>query len=189
MIADFAAQEKPLMRVPEVAESFEVDPETVRVWMREGKLRARSRLIGLLSGRRMPICSTRGQRSLSHRPVATGSRRCTDRDGEPVELSWSYYPLSLVSETPLTRRGRIPGGVPRVLAELGYPEREFIDQISARPPTTEEAEELNMPAEVPVIRQFRVIYSYNARPVEVSVIIKPSHLYELRYRQVIPVGG
>ncbi|MFC3983429.1 helix-turn-helix domain-containing protein [Streptosporangium jomthongense] len=29
------------MRVPEVAELCEVDPETVRVWVREGKLAAR----------------------------------------------------------------------------------------------------------------------------------------------------
>jgi predicted site-specific integrase-resolvase len=29
------------MRVPEVADLFEVDPETVRVWARTGKLRSR----------------------------------------------------------------------------------------------------------------------------------------------------
>lgn len=34
-------QSKPLMMVPEVAELFEVDPETVRVWVRSGKLPAR----------------------------------------------------------------------------------------------------------------------------------------------------
>jgi predicted site-specific integrase-resolvase len=32
---------KPLMHVPEVADLFEVDPETVRVWARTGKLRSR----------------------------------------------------------------------------------------------------------------------------------------------------
>jgi predicted site-specific integrase-resolvase len=36
-----ARQPKPLMRVPEVADLFEVDPETVRVWARTGKLRSR----------------------------------------------------------------------------------------------------------------------------------------------------
>ncbi|MEU4576569.1 helix-turn-helix domain-containing protein [Nonomuraea sp. NPDC023979] len=34
-------QPKPLMKVPEVAALFEVDPETVRVWARTGKLRSR----------------------------------------------------------------------------------------------------------------------------------------------------
>lgn len=113
-------------------------------------------------------------------------RRRTDRDGAPVELSWSYYPLSIAVGTALTRRGKIPGGAPRVLAELGYPEREFVDRVSARPPTTEEAEGLDMPGEVPVLRQFRVVYSDDARPVEVSIIVKPAHLYELKYRQIIP---
>ena len=35
----------------------------------------------------------------------------------------------------------------------------------------------------PVIRQLRVIYSDNERPVEASVLIKGGHLYELLYRQ------
>lgn len=41
MSADSAAQQKPLMRVKEVATLFDVDPETVRVWARTGKLRSR----------------------------------------------------------------------------------------------------------------------------------------------------
>lgn len=41
MTADSATQHKPLMKVREVAELFDVDPETVRVWVREGKLPAR----------------------------------------------------------------------------------------------------------------------------------------------------
>ena len=34
MVADFTAEAKPLMRVPEVADLFDVEPETVRVWVR-----------------------------------------------------------------------------------------------------------------------------------------------------------
>jgi len=36
-----ATRQKLSMKVPEVAELFEVDPETVRVWFREGKLKGR----------------------------------------------------------------------------------------------------------------------------------------------------
>jgi len=111
--------------------------------------------------------------------------RRTDRDGHPVELSWSYYPMSLAAGTPLTGRGKIPGGAPRVLAELGYPEREFVDEIEERSPTTEEVEGLDLPTGVHVLRQLRVVYSDDERPVEVSVIVKPGHLYKLRYRQAI----
>lgn len=111
------------------------------------------------------------------------------REEVPVELSRSYYPLSLAAGTPLAGRGRIRGGAPAVLAELGHPERKWTDRISARPPTTEEAELLHIPEGVPVFRQFRTVLSDGGRPVEVSVLIKPGHLYELMYRQVIASDG
>ncbi len=41
MSAERAARRSPLMKVAEVAELCDVDPETVRVWVREGKLQAR----------------------------------------------------------------------------------------------------------------------------------------------------
>jgi GntR family transcriptional regulator len=112
--------------------------------------------------------------------------RMTLRGTEPVELSWSYYPASLAAGTPLAGRGKIPGGAPRVLAEAGYPEREFVDRLSTRPPTTEEAEQLVVPPGIPVLRQFRIVYSDDRRPVEVSLITKPGHLYELSYTTAIP---
>lgn len=39
--ADSAVRPKPLMKVREVADLFDVDRETVRIWVREGKLAAR----------------------------------------------------------------------------------------------------------------------------------------------------
>lgn len=106
-------------------------------------------------------------------------------NSEPVELSWSYYPAEIAAGTPLAGRSRIVGGAPRILAELGYPERYFEDRLSARPPTTEELEGLDIPDDVPVIRQFRVVYSEGDRPVEVSIQIKGAHLYELLYREML----
>lgn len=41
MNAERTTRRSPLMKVPEVAELCEVDEETVRVWVREGKLKAR----------------------------------------------------------------------------------------------------------------------------------------------------
>ncbi|MFD2350298.1 UTRA domain-containing protein [Nonomuraea ferruginea] len=104
---------------------------------------------------------------------------------EPVELSWSYYPARIAQGTPLDKKRRIIGGAPQALSDLGYPQRDFVDRLSTRPPTSEEIEGLELPEEVPVIRQFRVIYSDNAVPVEVSIIVKGGHLYELKYKQVI----
>lgn len=107
------------------------------------------------------------------------------RGDEPCELSWSYYPLSLAHGTDLAGQGKIRGGAPRVLAEIGHPEHELADRVSARPPTPEEAELLELRAGIPVLRQFRVITSPAGRVVEVSVIVMGSHLYELNYRQAV----
>ena len=112
-------------------------------------------------------------------------RRVLSHDGEPIELSWSYYPAGIAADSPLARKLRIPGGAIQALAELGYPQREFADRLSARLPTTEELEILGLPDDVPVIRQFRTIYSDHRRPVEASILIKGAHLYELRYRQPV----
>lgn len=103
-------------------------------------------------------------------------------NGEPVELSWSYYPAGIAEGTPLAGRGKLAGGAPQVLTDLGYPQREFVDRLSARLPTTEELEALELPDDVPVIRQFRIVYSDEQRPVEVSVLVKGGHRYELQYR-------
>lgn len=106
-------------------------------------------------------------------------------NGEPVSLFWSYYPIDIAAGTPLASRSKIIGGAPQVLADLGYPQVYFEDRVSSRPPTTEELESLEMPDDMPVIRQFRVVYAEGDRPVEVSVQIKGAHLYELLYRETI----
>ncbi|MEU4524762.1 GntR family transcriptional regulator [Amycolatopsis sp. NPDC024027] len=106
-------------------------------------------------------------------------------DEQPVELSVSCYPVEIAAGTSLAKRAKIPGGAPRVLADLGFPQRSFVDRISARPPTVDEAETLELPEGTPVIRQLRTIYSDRQRPVEASVLIKGAHHYELLYRQEI----
>lgn len=98
-----------------------------------------------------------------------------------MEIGSSYYPLEVVQGSDLTRPDRIRGGAPRALADLGYPQRYLVDAVSARMPTTEEADLLALP-DVPVIRQFRVVFSDADRPVEASILVKGAHLYELQYR-------
>ncbi|GAA3863199.1 GntR family transcriptional regulator [Saccharothrix violaceirubra] len=106
-------------------------------------------------------------------------------DDQPVELSASYYPAEIADNSSLAKPAKIRGGAPQALADLGFPQRTFVDRISARSPTVEEAETLDLPEGTPVIRQLRVIYSDNERPVEASVLIKGAHLYELLYHQTV----
>lgn len=106
-------------------------------------------------------------------------------DEQPVELTDSYYPISIARGTRLAEPRKIPGGAITLLTELGYPPQHVHEDISARVPTTEELQTLKLPEDVPVIRQFRVIYSDEHRPVEASVLIKGAHLYELSYHETI----
>lgn len=117
--------------------------------------------------------------------MAIQRHRLLLHDGEPVELSWSYYPADVAAGSPLAARTKIPGGAPQALAALGFPQRNFVDRLSARLPTTEELETLQLPDDVPVIRQFRVVYADEQRPVEASILIKGAHQYELSYHQAI----
>lgn len=105
--------------------------------------------------------------------------------GEPVELSWSYYPLEIAAGTDLESPHRIRGGAPRVLAEVGFPEMEVVDRLSARLATSEELTGLDLPPDVPVLRTLRVIYSTEDRPVEASVLVQGAHLYELTFRHPV----
>jgi GntR family transcriptional regulator len=122
---------------------------------------------------------------LSEGGVAILRRRITKYADEPVELCLSYHPVEIARGTKLAEPKKIKGGAPKVLAELGYPQRHMVDEVSSRLPTSEELLELDLPDDVPVIRQFRVIYSDEQRPVEVSVMVKGGHLYALRYQQPI----
>lgn len=122
---------------------------------------------------------------LAEDDTAVLRKRVMRYDGDPVELSWSYYPADLARGTDLAEAGKVRGGAPRVLADLGYPQRYFDDEVSVRAPETDEVVLLDLPSDVPVMRQLRVIYSDNDRAVEVSVLVKGGHLYALRYRQQI----
>lgn len=109
--------------------------------------------------------------------------RLMSLNGEPLELSWSYYPTKIAAGTALASRVKIKDGAPAVLTELGHPQRRMVDRLSVRPPTTAEFEALELPDDIPVIRQLRVVYSDHGLPVEASILVKGGHLHQLLYRQ------
>ncbi|MBB1254467.1 GntR family transcriptional regulator [Streptomyces sp. OF3] len=102
-------------------------------------------------------------------------------DEEPVELVQSYYPLELARGTALTELRKIRGGSPALLAGLGHPPRSSVDRVSARIPTQEQYTALKLPGDLPVLRTLRVVRSDAPRPIEVTVMVKAGHLYELEY--------
>ncbi|GAA4824026.1 GntR family transcriptional regulator [Streptomyces ziwulingensis] len=103
-------------------------------------------------------------------------------DGQPAELVHSYYPIDLAQGTRLADRRLIPGGSPALLQQMGYPTRSQDDVVAARPATTEEYEALEIPRDVPVIEVFRIVYSDNEKPIEVTLLTKPAHRFKMGYR-------
>ncbi|MEU3407938.1 GntR family transcriptional regulator [Streptomyces sp. NPDC006670] len=102
-------------------------------------------------------------------------------DSEPAELVSSYYPLDIARGTALAEYRRIRGGSPTLLKELGFPPRTSVDRVSARIPTQAEHAALRLPGDLPVLRTLRTVYGYDHRPIEVTVMVKAGHLYELQY--------
>lgn len=111
-------------------------------------------------------------------------KRLMTLDGAPAEVNHAWYPAEIARGTALAGVKKMKGGAPQVLAELGYPQRRMVDQVSARLPVSEEFEMLDLTDGVPVLRQFRVIYSDHDVPVEVAVMVKAAHLFELRYPSI-----
>jgi len=102
-------------------------------------------------------------------------------NGEPAELVWSYYTTDIARGTLLAETKKIQGGSPVVLAELGHALRSAIDQVMTRLATVEEFTELQLPEDMPVLRQLRVVYSDSRRPVEVTVMVKAGQKYQIQY--------
>ncbi|WP_432130470.1 GntR family transcriptional regulator [Streptomyces tendae] len=107
-------------------------------------------------------------------------------DDEPAELVDCYYPLSIARGTALMERRRIKGGAPALLAELGHPARRSVDRVSARIPTQEQYQALHLTSSTPVLRTLRVVHGDGYSPVEVTVMVKAGHLYELQYEFAMP---
>lgn len=102
-------------------------------------------------------------------------------DDQPAELVHSYYPIELARGTRLADRRLILGGSPALLQEMGYPTRSQDDAVAARPATTEEYEALEIPRDVPVIEVFRIVYSDDEKPIEVTLLTKPAHRFKMGY--------
>ncbi|MFJ9633756.1 GntR family transcriptional regulator [Streptomyces sp. NPDC101175] len=100
---------------------------------------------------------------------------------QPAELVHSWYPMELAVGTRLADRRLIPGGSPALLEQMGFPTRSQDDAVAARPATTEEYEALEIPRDVPVLEVFRIVYSDDDKPIEVTLLTKPAHRFKMGY--------
>lgn len=129
----------------------------------------------------VPPAAVRDVLGLDKEGTALLRRQVLFLDDKPCELVEVWIPLDLARGTAMTERRRIRGGAGRVLAEAGFPPVRCVDKVSARWPTPEQAKALKLPTKLPVLRTFRVTYSGDDRPIQVEIMAKAGHLYELQY--------
>jgi GntR family transcriptional regulator len=88
-------------------------------------------------------------------------------DDVPWLLINSYFPMDIAGDTALAQAGLIPQGSIKMLAELGYEQAGFIDEIGARMPDTRELDFFRLSTGVPVIVVNRTSYS-SERPIRLT---------------------
>lgn len=151
-------------------------------WLSEAKRQGKNASIKLLDVRTVtPPRDVAQALGLGEGERALMRKQLLSFDPDPCELVKSYYPLEIAQGTAMMERRKIKGGTPTLLAELGYPPRRTLDEVTAEEPTNEEYEALLLPRQVPVLRTFRVVLSDGDRPIEATTMAKAGHLYALRY--------
>jgi GntR family transcriptional regulator len=104
--------------------------------------------------------------------------------GIPWMMMASYFPLDLTAGTPLEQAGDIEGGSIKLLAELGYSQLGFVDEIGARMPNTREFAFFGMSSGTPVLVVNRTAYT-SERPIRLTRYIYRGD----RVRLTHEVGG
>lgn len=112
--------------------------------------------------------------------VVVRSRRYL-ADGVPVETAVSYIPVDIGRNTAISEINTGPGGIYARIEEQGHRLDHFVEEVTARMPTREERESLQLGMSVPIMRVVRTAYDVGGRPVEVCDTIKAAPVYVLEY--------
>lgn len=103
-------------------------------------------------------------------------------DGKPVLLSTSYFPADLVEGTLIEQRDTGPGGAYARLTEAGEPPTWFQEDVTARMPTPDESDQLQLPAVSPLLVIQRLVWGPTGRRLELNAMVGDAGSYILRYR-------
>lgn len=85
----------------------------------------------------------------------------------PWQLINSYYPSDLAKGTALEQAGEIEAGSIGLLADLGYPQQGFVDEIGSRMPNARELDYFRLTSGTPVIVVNRTAYTAD-RPIRLT---------------------
>jgi DNA-binding GntR family transcriptional regulator len=106
-------------------------------------------------------------------------------DKKPVELADTYYPREIAEGTPLAEPRKIRGGAVTLLAELGHVATRIIEDITARPASESEQQQLQLADHEPVIVIERLSLNESGRPIQADVMVTPARLRRLRYEMKV----
>lgn len=112
--------------------------------------------------------------------IVSRSRRYL-ADDRPIEVAVSFLPLGIADGTPIVEQNTGPGGIYARLEEAGHTLDHFVEEVTARMPTSEERRRLELPDGVPVLVVIRTAYDTTGAPVEVCDTVKSAPAYVLEY--------
>ncbi|MET7706117.1 UTRA domain-containing protein [Micromonospora sp. NPDC005413] len=112
-------------------------------------------------------------------------RRLMLMDEQPVELTDSYYPVSIAHGTPLAEPRKIRGGAVGLLAELGYRPGQVREDVYTRAPDAVERSALNLTGQEWVLGLTRLVSTREGVPIEVSVMTMVPQGRRLRYELTV----
>lgn len=102
-------------------------------------------------------------------------------DGRPVMLSTSYYPATVVDDSPITQADTGPGGAPARLADLGHPIARNSELMRVRLATADERKLLKLPKGGSVIESKRRSLDAEGRPVEITEMVAAADAYVFQF--------
>lgn len=97
-------------------------------------------------------------------------RRLMFLDGQPVEVSDTYYPFAVAAGTALAEPAKIRGGAARLLANQGWTAARVHEEVTARHPTAAEQLSLLVGRDAPVLVLRRISYAADGTPFEAAVM-------------------
>ncbi len=107
-------------------------------------------------------------------------RRLIAREGEPTDLVSLWVPLEVSEGTDLTSGEALKQGLREHLqARKGVRFDHILEQITARMPTSDEAKQLAMPKNAPLLAVFGAVREASGRPLAVVEVLLPADRHEL----------
>ncbi|RIQ18271.1 GntR family transcriptional regulator [Jiangella rhizosphaerae] len=109
-------------------------------------------------------------------------RRIRFADDQPWNMNDSYYPMWLAQEVPaILDPADVTTGLTVHLADRGYAQVYYNDELTARMPTPDEAKALNIGPGVPVMCHMRTGVTKGGKPIRVTVTVMPGDRHRLLY--------